>query len=180
MASSPRRSLWIVGVALAVAVLAATGVLIVGNSRNSGGTAVGPSGTGSSVSRGEIIFQTGHDASGALIPRSGSTIGGGMMGGGGMMRVACASCHGSDGRGRATMMFTAPDITYGNLTDPKGMLQPDGTRGPTYTDTSLRTAVTAGVDPTGAHLAAPMPQWQLTDQQWVDLLAYLRTLRRAP
>ena len=171
MASSPRRSLWIVGVALAVAVLAATGVLIVGNSRNSGGTAVGPSGTGSSVSRGEIIFQTGHDASGALIPRSGNTTGGGMM------RVACASCHGSDGRGRATMMFTAPDITYGNLTDPKGMLQPDGTRGPTYTDTSLRTAVTTGLDPTGAHLAAPMPQRQLTDSRWGDLLAYLKTLR---
>jgi len=177
VASSPRRSLWIVGVALAVAVLAATGVLIVGNSRNSGGTAVGPSGTGSSVSRGEIIFQTGHDASGALLPRSGNTTGGGMMGGGGMMRVSCASCHGSDGRGRATMMFTAPDITYGNLTDPKGMLQPDGTRGPTYTDTSLRTAVTTGLDPTGAHLAAPMPQWQLTDSRWGDLLAYLKTLR---
>jgi cytochrome c oxidase subunit 2 len=165
---SPRRSLWIAGIALVVALLAVAGVLVVGASRHGG----------SAASRGEVIFQTGRDASGALIPRSGSaTNGGGMMGGGGMMRVSCASCHGSDGRGRATMMFTAPDITYGNLTDPKGMLQPDGTRGPTYTDTILRTAVTTGLDPTGAHLAAPMPQWQLTDSRWGDLLAYLKTLR---
>lgn len=175
MASSPRRSLWIVGIALAVAVLAAAGVLVVGNMRSSGGTLAPAAAGGSSASRGEVIFQTGRDASGAVIPRSGSTIGGGMMDGG-MTGVACTRCHGSDGRGRATMMFTAPDITYGNLTDPKGMLQPDGTRGPAYTDASLRTAVTTGIDPTGAHLEAPMPQWQLTGPQWADLLAYLRTL----
>jgi cytochrome c1 len=103
-----------------------------------------------------------------------------MMGGsgigGGMMAAGCAYCHGLDGRGRVTQTFTAPDITYANLTDPAGMLQPDGSRGPTYTDAALRRAVTQGIDPEGGKLAQPMPQWRLTDQEWTDLLAYLKTL----
>jgi len=31
-------------------------------------------------------------------------------------------------------------------------------------------------DPKGDKLAQPMPQWQLTDQEWGALLAYLKTL----
>jgi cytochrome c1 len=92
------------------------------------------------------------------------------------MAAGCASCHGLDGHGRVTQTFTAPDITYANLTDPAGMLQPDGSRGPTYTDAAIRKAVTQGIDPEGSKLAQPMPQWQLTDQEWADLLAYLKTL----
>jgi mono/diheme cytochrome c family protein len=180
VAYSPRRGLWIAGVALVVAMLAAGGVVIVGTPRQGGGKPAAPFGAGSSAARGEVIFQTGHDASGAVIPRSGNTTGGGMMGGsgmgGGMMRASCASCHGRDGRGRTMATFTAPNITYTNLTDPKGMLAPDGSRGPLYTDAAIRTAVTTGIDPTGAHLEAPMPQWQLSDQQWGDLLAYVKTL----
>ena len=170
MAGSPRRSLWIAGIALVVAVLAVAGVLIVGASRHGD----------SSASRGEVIFQTSRDASGAVIPRSGSaTNGGGMMGGGmggGMIGGGCATCHGSDGHGRSTPMFSAPDITYPNLTDPRGMLQPDGTRGPTYSVATLRTAVTQSVDPEGSRLEWPMPQWHLSGPQWGDLLAYLKTL----
>ena len=101
-------------------------------------------------------------------------MGGGTMGA--MMGGGCAGCHGSDGHGRSTSTFDAPNITYANLTDPKGMLAPDGSRGSTYTDASLRTAVTQGIDPQGSRLNWPMPQWQLTDQQWRDLLAYLKTL----
>src|SRR5665647_3349755 len=139
-----------------------------------------PAAGASSVSRGEVIFQTGRDASGAVIPRNGSAAGGGMMGGGGMggmMGGGCATCHGSDGRGRTTAAFTAPNITYANLTDPQGMLMPDGSRGPAYSDAAIRTAVITGVDPSEAHLEAPMPQWQLTYQQWADLLSYLKTLQ---
>jgi Cytochrome c len=36
--------------------------------------------------------------------------------------------------------------------------------------------VTEGIDPEGNKLAQPMPQWQLTDQEWAALLAYLKTL----
>jgi len=180
VATSARRNLWIVGIALLVALLALAGALIAGATQHGGDSTTLRDG-GGSASRGEVIFQTGHDASDALIPRSGNTTGGSMMGGsgmgGGMMRASCASCHGDDGRGRANPTFTAPNITYSNLTDPEGMLMPDSSRGTVYTDAAIRTAVTTGVDPSGAHLEAPMPQWQLSDQQWADLLAYLKTLR---
>ena len=39
-----------------------------------------------------------------------------------------------------------------------------------------QTAVIQGLDPGGSRLEAPMPQWQLTDSEWTDLLAYLKTL----
>ena len=153
----------IAALALAAAALAAATVVVLGSNRSVGRSV---------VSRGEAIFQAGVDANGKPIPRTG-----GGMRGGGMMVAGCATCHGSDGRGRTTPMFTSPNITYGNLTDPQGMLQPDGTRGPTYTEATLRTAVTQGLDPEGSRLQSPMPQWQLTSGQWGDLLAYLKTLK---
>jgi mono/diheme cytochrome c family protein len=169
VARSRRRDLVVVVVALAVAGLAAVGVLVL---RSTGSAA------GSSVSRGEVIFQSGTDANGDLIPRisSGtSKMGAGTMGAG-MMGAGCVTCHGSDGHGRTTPTFTSPDITYGNLTDPRGMLMPDGTRGPAYTDAGIMKAVTQGLDPAGSRLEAPMPQWQLSISAWGDLLAYLKTL----
>ncbi len=168
MARSRRTNLAIVAVALAVAALAAVGVLVLGSQRSA---------SRSAASRGESIFQSGVDANGNVIPRvgSGAMMGGGMMGSG-MMGAGCATCHGADGHGRSTPTFTSPNITYSNLTDPQGMLQPDGTRGPTYTDATLRTAVTQGLDPAGSRLESPMPQWQLTGPEWADLLAYLKTL----
>jgi cytochrome c len=61
-----------------------------------------------------------------------------------MMRSGCAGCHGADGHGLRTMMSTTPDITYPNLTDPSGMREPDGSRGPTFTDELIRRAVVEG------------------------------------
>jgi mono/diheme cytochrome c family protein len=149
---SRRTDLVIVAVALVVAALAAVSIVVLG-SQGSGG--------GATVSRGEAIFQSGVDANGGLIARSASgtgMMGGGDMMGGGMMGAGCATCHGA------------------NLTDPQGMLMPDGTRGPTYTEAGIRTAVTQGLDPAGSRLESPMPQWRLTGPQWIDLFAYLKTL----
>ncbi|HEX5643092.1 MAG TPA: hypothetical protein VFZ86_12260 [Thermoleophilia bacterium] len=143
MARARGSDLVIVVVALAVAALATVGIFALG-SRGSADL--------SPVSRGEAIFQSGVDADGDLIPRSSS--GGGMMGEGGMMGGGCATCHGTDGRGRTTAAFTAPNITYDNLTDPRGMLEPDGGRGPTFSDATLRTAVIEGLDPEGSRLEA--------------------------
>lgn len=172
---SRQAQLYIAGVALGVAALATVAVLLIGtHSQTSSFT------TGSSpVALGEAVFQSGLGPNGVPIPRTESHSGGGMMGGGmgQMMGGGCASCHGSDGHGLSTQQFTSPNITYSNLTDPKGMLMPDGTRGPAYSDATIRRAVTTGVDPTGSQLAWPMPQWQLTDQEWSGLLAYLKTLR---
>jgi len=118
------------------------------------------------AARGEWIFRTGADPDGQPIPSSG-----GMM-----MRASCADCHGVDGRGLRTPMFASPNTTYRNLTDPAGMLEPDGSRGAIYTDDLIRRAVTQGIDAEGKPLDWPMPRWRLTDREWSDLLAYLKTL----
>ncbi|MCL4505014.1 MAG: cytochrome c [Chloroflexi bacterium] len=116
--------------------------------------------------QGAWIFRTGADPGGQPIPYSS-----GMM-----MRASCSGCHGVDGRGLRTPMFVSPNITYSNLTNPTGMLEPDGARGPTYTDGQIRRAVTQGIDAEGRSLAWPMPRWRLTDGEWNNLLAYLKTL----
>ncbi len=131
------------------------------------------------LAAGEAIFRAGV-FDGRPIPRSDGSAGG-MMGGGGMggdmMAGGCATCHGPDGRGRTTSSFSAPNIAYTNLTDRAGMLMPDGTRGPAYTDASIRSAVVQSTDPKGDKLARPMPQWRLSDEEWGALLTYLKTLR---
>lgn len=132
---------------------------------DSGGSPTDP------VALGQRIFDTGIGTNGQPVPRTG---GYGMM-----MTSGCASCHGYDGLGRAMMMFTTPNITYANLTDPSGMLDPDGSRGPTYTDDLIRRAVTQGLDADGSALSTIMPRWQLGDQDWADLLLFLETLPAA-
>jgi cytochrome c oxidase subunit 2 len=119
------------------------------------------------VARGEWIYRTGTE------PTTGQPI---PYVGGMMMRMSCANCHGVDGNGLRTPMFISPNITYRNLTDPAGMLEPDGTRGPTYTDALIRRAITQGIDAEGEPLAWPMPRWRMTNQELDDLLTYLKTL----
>jgi hypothetical protein len=132
----------------------------------SGGTPSDP------LALGERIFDTGIGTNGRSLARTG---GAGMM-----MTSGCASCHGYDGLGRTTMMFTTPNITYANLTDPAGMVDPDDTRGSTYTDDLIRRAVTQGIDADGSALSTLMPHWQLTDDDWSDLLVFLKSLPPAP
>ena len=138
---------------------------------------IGPARTGATpAARGQQIFDTGTDpATGRSIPRTGG-ISGGMMGGRMMAGAGCAACHGPSGQGRTTPLFSAPNISYANLTDPRGMLEPDGSRGPTYTDAEIARAVTTGIDAEGKPLDQTMPHWQLTQQEVTDLLAYLKTL----
>jgi hypothetical protein len=161
-----RKDLTIAVIAAAVGLTAAALAVVFLTQHGRAGSGA----TGDAVAAGRAIFRTGRDLVGVPIPRTG-TVGMGMMAGG------CAACHGVDGHGRTTMMYASPNITYANLTDPAGMLQPDATRGPTYTDATLRRAIVAGIDPNGDQLQAPMPRWQLSDAQWTELLACLKALR---
>ena len=121
---------------------------------------------GSAVERGAWIFNTGTDPNGQPIPFSG-----GMM-----MEASCAGCHGTNGHGLHTPMFTSPNITYRNLTDSAGMIEPDGRHGMTYTDELILRAVTQGIDAEGKPLDSFMPHWQLTNAEWNALLAYLKAM----
>jgi hypothetical protein len=126
-----------------------------------------PGGSTDPVALGQRIFESGIGVDGQPIARTGGTM---------MMMGGCASCHGSNGQGLRMAMFTSPNVTYANLTDPSGMVEPDGSRGPIYTDDLVRRAVVTGVDADGQALSTVMPHWQLADQDWADLLMYLKTL----
>ncbi len=152
---------WLIA-GLALIIIGVAGLVLL-----SSGILSGPKVGSTPATRGEWIFRTGTDPDGQPIPYSGGM---------GMMQASCAGCHGADGHGLRTPMFVSPNIAYRNLTNPSGMQEPDGTRGPTYTDDLIRRAVTQGIDPEGKPLDWPMPRWQLTDAEWGDLLAYLKTL----
>lgn len=137
------------------------------------GCATGPAPIASGPAAvGQRIFETGIGPDGQPVQRSsGARMQ--MMGSG----PGCASCHGANGHGELSMMFDAPNITYANLTNPAGMLETDGTRGMVYTDALILRAVTQGIGADGDTLSSNMPRWQLSDAEWQDLLAYLKTLR---
>ncbi len=134
---------------------------------------------GGFTSNGQRIYFTATSERGTPINMSmGRMRGGSMMGmRGGMM--ACADCHGADGRGGTvtTMMgsFEPPDIRYKTLTQPPDSLA-DHDEHPPYNDATLRQAITQGVDPAAAPLEFPMPQWEMSDDDLGDLIAYLKTL----
>ena len=126
-------------------------------------------------SNGERIYFTASDASGQAITYqggpSGSSMAGGMSG-----QLACATCHGSEGHGRrVTLMmqtFDAPNITWPALTGQDASMDH-----PPYSVETLKLAITAGVDPAGKPLKAPMPRWSMSPADLNDLEGYLQTLR---
>jgi cytochrome c oxidase subunit 2 len=125
------------------------------------------------TSNGERVYFTATSSSGDPISYEGGSSGGMMMG-----RLACASCHGENGRGgRVTMQqtFEAPDITWPALT---AAHQGEGEmEHPPYTEETVKRAITQGVDPAEKPLESPMPRWRMSERDLDDLVAYLKTLR---
>lgn len=129
----------------------------------SGGTAWG---TGSFRSNGERIYFTATSERGTAITyTSGPTSSGWMMGNG---QLACASCHGPNGRGGVHNMgmmqkMTAKDIRW-------SVLQKE------FDAEKFRLAVTKGQDPDGTQLNTDMPRWNIGNDDLADMIAYLKTL----
>jgi cytochrome c oxidase subunit 2 len=134
--------------------------------------------TGLYSTNGERIFLTGTSANGR-ISYTGGNLSGGMMGGG---RLACASCHGADGRGGPHLMhmsaMDATDIRWSTLTEAEhgDPSQEGGMEHPPYDETAFKRAVTQGLDPGGKPLDASMPRWRMSDRDLDDLISYLKTL----
>jgi mono/diheme cytochrome c family protein len=128
-------------------------------------------------SNGERIYYTGSSAKTGPIPRTGGPMWVYHAG------VGCVACHGVEGRGGVpVMMGTAvpEDIRYPVLTTAEHREEGEKKEEvdqPPYTDATLKQAVTQGIDPANKPLDWTMPRWQLTDDDWTDLLAYLKTLR---
>jgi len=129
------------------------------------------------ASNGERIYYTGTSAKTGPIPRTGGPMWVYHAG------VGCVACHGVHGRGGVpVMMGTAvpEDIRYTTLTaaePPKEGEKKEAMDHPPFTDATIKQAITQGVDPANKPVDWTMPRWQLADEDWTDLLAYLKTLQ---
>ena len=127
-------------------------------------------------SNGERIYFTARGASGKPVSYSGGIS---------MMHpIACANCHGPDGRGgRVAMMmsyFDVPDITWDNLSREEHHEEKSGQEEheehPPYTEETLKRAITRGIDPAGEALDELMPRWRMSETDLDDLVEFLKTL----
>jgi len=129
------------------------------------------------ASNGEQIYYTGVSRTTGPIPRTGGPMWVYHPG------VGCVACHGVHGRGGVpVMMGTAlpEDIRYTTLTaaEPRNEgKKKEEMDHPPFTDATIKQTITQGVDPANKPVDWTMPRWQLADEDWTDLLAYVKTLR---
>lgn len=90
--------------------------------------------------------------------------------------LPCASCHGSDGRGRAEGGVRPPSLDWQRMSGGQGERQTNGRSYPGYTDGGLARAVQQGVDPGGNRLDPAMPRFVMSMADQRNLTAYLKRL----
>ncbi len=56
------------------------------------------------------------------------------------------------------------------------MVEPDGSRGSTYTDAQIRRAIISGIGADGDSLDSTMPRWQMSETEANAVIVYLMTL----
>ena len=88
---------------------------------------------------------------------------------------ACATCHGIHGEGGREGGVDTPPLNWKRLTLPS-VSSVTGRRRDAYTPETLRRAITAGVDPSGARLYPSMPRYSMPDKDLTKLVAYLERL----
>jgi ABC-type branched-subunit amino acid transport system substrate-binding protein len=92
--------------------------------------------------------------------------------------MACANCHGLDGRGKPEGSISPSDITPESLTKPYGVIHADGRKHPAYTERAFEAAITRGIDPAGNRLSNVMPRYSIARDDLSDLIAYVARLDR--
>jgi cytochrome c oxidase subunit 2 len=147
---------------------------------NRNGTAWAP---GAFDSNGERIYFTSTSETDTRISyRGGPDIGMMMMGG----TLTCASCHGPDAKGGKHLMhmriMDSPDIRWEALEHEEEEEHAEGEeaghaedhRG--YDIEDFTRAVVEGKHPDGKPLKDDMPRWNISDEDIVDLVNYLKSL----
>lgn len=90
--------------------------------------------------------------------------------------MACANCHGEDGKGKPEGGVVPSDIRWEALTKPYAVTHPSGRTHPLYTERLLVRAVCLGIDPAGNKLHVAMPRFQMSHEDINALIAYLKRL----
>lgn len=122
--------------------------------------------------RGKQIYREGTSAVGgdirAIIGRGSVSVPGSV--------VPCANCHGEDGLGRPEGGVVPSQITWRHLTKAYGHDHDDGRVHPAFTEKSLVRALTGRIDPGGNELDVAMPQYDMSEGDLADLVAYMKRL----
>lgn len=122
--------------------------------------------------RGQQIYRHGTSPLGqeitALLNKDGTEVSASVL--------ACANCHGHDGRGKPEGGVTPSNITWDALTKPYEITHPSGRKHPPYTERSLKRAITMGLDSAGHQLHVAMPRFRMVHQDVDDLIAYLKVV----
>ncbi|RLI78223.1 cytochrome C oxidase subunit II [Archaeoglobales archaeon] len=111
-------------------------------------------------SNGERIYYTGINEKGERIPFTGGPTWLKVHGG------SCVNCHGRDGKGGIVPMMCnekTPDIRYSELRE-EGM-----------SDEEIKIAITKGTHENET-LDYCMPRWQMSDEDLIDTIEYLKKL----
>lgn len=117
-------------------------------------------------SSGEMIYLTAVDDNGDIItPVSG--MGSFAMMSNIMRPMACANCHGINGKGG----FLFPDNKITSADIRWEALEAEG-----FDEGMFKEAVTKGLDEKGERLSVWMPRWDITEKDLDELIAYLKTL----
>jgi ABC-type branched-subunit amino acid transport system substrate-binding protein len=90
--------------------------------------------------------------------------------------MPCSSCHGSDGLGRPEGGVIPLDIRWTELIKTYGHVHHDGRRHPAFDDDSFIRSMIAGIDPANNTLDRSMPIYQMSGEDMVDLVAYMKVL----
>ncbi|HMJ83764.1 MAG TPA: c-type cytochrome [Vicinamibacterales bacterium] len=126
--------------------------------------------------RGRQIYRTGTSDSGtpilARISADSDPVPAGVL--------PCAGCHGRDGRGKGEGGVRPSNLQWSALTRPYKVATPGGRAHPPYTPSTLKRAITMGVDSAKQPLRPPMPRYELAMRDADDLVAYLRRLGDDP
>lgn len=87
--------------------------------------------------------------------------------------LRCVNCHDYDGRGKAEGGVKPSNLQWAELTKTYAI----GSRThPPYTPSTLKRAITMGIDPAGNELDRVMPRYRMSARDADDLVAYLQTL----
>src|SRR5437762_1862157 len=122
--------------------------------------------------RGKRIYVQGTSASGrailAYLGASSIEVPGSAM--------ACANCHGLDGRGKPEGGVNPSDLRWESLTKPYGLPNANGRKHSPYTERGIELALTRGTDPAGKKLLDVMPRYQMSPEDLSDLIVYMKRL----